>query len=368
MSEIANVFALFSARSIAMRRRLPAYLLAFAGMWLAAIRAGADEPLALRVESLLLPPSAGPLVMVDVHNPQKTAYQGNLAVKGPAAWRISPPQQVVSLKAGETKRVQFAVDRGVSDPSNAYPFEVSATASGTSILKKQLVHCATAPYYKPTIDGDPAEWKDAIPITFLTAGKKTTLATYWNRQQFAILVAVEEDQLVGYQENPGPRGFDAVQVAIAPQGSTAGNSPEALCTRWEFLFVAGANGGGAKCFRLAEPGMTLAEAQKPRKLGSLAYDKASVAVSRKGGITYYECAIPFAPMKQEIRPSEGREFCLSVLVHDPDGTGIRDWGEAAGLWPWQRNRLAWSRWEGAVWRPQPPFDNKLAWGLCASKY
>ena len=74
-----------------------------------------------------------------------------------------------------------------------------------------------------------------------------------------------------------------------------------------------------------------------------------VAVSRTAGVTRYECSIPFGPMRDRIRPSEGREFCLSVLVHDCDGTGIRDWGQAAGLWSWQRNPLAWSRWQGDRW-------------------
>ncbi|MHC4181658.1 MAG: hypothetical protein ACYSWU_29560, partial [Planctomycetota bacterium] len=97
-------------------------------------------------------------------------------------------------------------------------------------------------------------------------------------------------------------------------------------------------------------------------------EKAQVAVSRTGTMTYYECGIPFSPMRGQIRPSEGREFCMSVLVHDLDGTGIRDWGRAAGLWPWQRSRWAWSRWAGAVWGKQPPFDNKLQWGLCSSTY
>ena len=51
-----------------------------------------------------------------------------------------------------------------------------------------------------------------------------------------------------------------------------------------------------------------------------------------------------------------------------DGTGVRDWGEAAGLWPWQQNSLAWSDWPGAKWDGRSPFDNKLPWGLCSSKY
>ena len=68
-----------------------------------------------------------------------------------------------------------------------------------------------------------------------------------------------------------------------------------------------------------------------------------------------------------IRAAPGREFCLSVLVHDGDGTGLRDWGRAAGLWPQQRNRLAWCLWQGAKWPKDPPFDNKIEWGFCSSR-
>jgi hypothetical protein len=69
----------------------------------------------------------------------------------------------------------------------------------------------------------------------------------------------------------------------------------------------------------------------------------------------------------EIKATEGREFRFSVLVHDPDGTGVRDWGEAAGLWPWQRSRLAWASWQGVQWGKEPPFDSAIEWGFCSSK-
>jgi len=143
-------------------------------------------------------------------------------------------------------------------------------------------------------------------------------------------------------------------------------SPDAQASRYEFLVVGGTDGG--RCYRLAEPGTPLGETQDPRPLGPLVYDAAAAAVSRRGNTTYYEIGLPFQPMRDRIRPSEGREFCLSVLVHDPDGTGVRDWGEAAGLWPTERNHLAWSRWQGDSWGENPPLDNKIPWGMCSSKY
>lgn len=328
----------------------------------------AAPPVALRVESFTVPPSTQPLVHVQIKNLLAVPYQGSLSPKGPDGWQIAPAKRDVSLRPGETKRLAFAVERGLNLKSNSYPVEISATGGGVTVVRKQDVACASAPYFKPTIDGDPGEWKDAIPVTFTSGGKKTIISTYWNRRQFSILVAVEEEKLIGYPEEPAASRCDAVQIAISPQDGKTGTSPDQEASRFEFLFVSSGRGTSAKCFQLAAPGMKLAEGAKPRRLEPLQYEKAQVAVSRSGTTTYYECGIPFGPMRQEIRPSEGREFCMSVLVHDPDGTGIRDWGEAAGLWPRQRNRWAWSRWAGARWGKNPPLDNKLQWGLCSSKY
>lgn len=67
-----------------------------------------------------------------------------------------------------------------------------------------------------------------------------------------------------------------------------------------------------------------------------------------------------------LRPTTGREFCFSLLVHDPDGTGVRDLGRAASPLPARRNRLAWCSWRGVRWGPQRPLDGKIEWGFCSS--
>ena len=70
----------------------------------------------------------------------------------------------------------------------------------------------SAPYASPVIDGDPGDWKEAIPVTFTTGGRTTTISTVWKRKGFSILVAVEEAALI----LPGERAqFDAVQFALA---------------------------------------------------------------------------------------------------------------------------------------------------------
>ena len=287
-------------------------------------------------------------------------------MKPPEGWRVTPVQREVVLAKQETKRVSFAIEKGLDAVSNSYAIEVVATGGETRVVHRQNVACASAPYFKPVIDGKRDEWKDAIPVRFTSDGKRTELRTYWNRRSFSLLVAVEEAKLIG-QRRSGV--FDGVQLAISPEDSRTATSSDENADRYEFLLAWTGKGTAGACFRLATPGTRLAATQEDgRALGPLEYSDATVAVTREGGMTYYECSIPFEPMRDRIRPSEGREFFLSVLVHDADGTGIRDWGRAAGLAPWQRSRLAWSRWPGAKWDKQPPYDNKLRWGLCASKY
>jgi len=342
--------------------------------WLAtgvAKPAWSAQPIAMRVNSFTVAPAHTPLAVVMVQNTSWEPFQGKLQVRGPEGWLIVPAAMDLSVPPGGTGRAAFTVQRGTILEANSYPLEVVATGARTTFVHKQNVVCASAPYFRPRIDGNPDDWKDAIPVTFVTAGKKTVVSTYWNRRQFAVLVAVEEDNLVPRRAEAPKGPCDAVQLAISPEDTPTSTSPEQTAGRYEFLVAA--TGGPrdglwkAVCLQLANPATKLAATQKPRDLAALALAGAEAVVSRKGKVTYYECSIPLKSLDQ-IKAAEGREFCFSVLVHDPDGSGLRDWGQAAGLWPSQRNRLAWSDWPGARWGHQPPFDNKTAWGLCSSKY
>jgi len=339
---------------------------------LASTLSPAAEPVALRVENVTVPPSSRPPVNVWVKNLTEAPYEGVLAVSPPEGWQLSPAKREVSLGPGDLGRASFAMLKGLNLAANAYGVEVVATGGGSTVTHKQTIAAATAPYFKPTIDGDPAEWDQAVPVAWETAECKTAVRTYWSRRQFAVLVEVEEEKLVRLGPDGAGQGrggpFDAVQIAIAPRDAVTGTSEDDEAARFEFLLCAAEGEGEGRCFQLAAPGMKLAEAAKPRALGPLACDDAELAVRRQGQTTYYECSLSFRPMRDHIRPSEGREFRFSVLIHDPDGTGLRDLGTAAGLWPWQRNRLAWSRFEGDDWPEQPPFDGKLEWGMCSSVY
>jgi len=321
---------------------------------------------ALRVQHFTVPPATGPLMHVTVQNRRDAPYEGRISVRLPEGWRVEPAERPIALGPGETKDVAFTVAKGLNLDSNRYPVEAVATGSdGTVVSRKQEIACASAPFFQPKIDGRTGDWADAIPATFSAGGKRTTLSACWNRSDLCLLVEVEEEKHVAYRAGAE---FDAVQVAIAPRSAPPAAKPDQKAGRHEFLLVGSASAWSRdKCFLLARADDALAATQEPRPLAPLELKAAKVSVRRKGRTTVYEAAIPLSAMPG-IEPMEGRELCLSILVHDPDGTGLRDWGEPSGLWPWQRNRLAWSQWPGASWPKEPPFDSRIEWGVCSSKH
>lgn len=342
--------------------------MAVAAALVASSAAGAQDPVALRAEHFAVPPQTGPVTYVVVLNLLDRPYQGTLRVELPQGWRASRTEAKVALKPREMARVPFAIEHARGNKENRYRVRVTATGAGSTVVREQIVTCASAPHFRPKIDGRTGDWSDAIPTRFVHKGKSTVVRTYWNKQQFCVLFEIEEEKLVGYKKTPGPKGFDGVQFALAPRDARTPTAPTGKAERYEFLLAASPSiWSRDKCFLLLKAGDSMGEVRKPRPLAGLELKDARVKVRRRKGTTYYECAVPWAAMPT-MKPTVGREFYFSFLVHDPDGTGIRDWGEAAGLWPSQRNWLAWCSWAGVQWAKEPPFDGKVEWGLCTSKY
>ncbi len=331
--------------------------------FLASAQSPSGPAVALRVEHFIVPPATGPVTHVVVQNLRDTPYEGIVQLDLPEGWQWSPREQPVALGPEETARVPFTIEKATNLSSNTYPVTARATGPDTEeVVRKQSVVCASAPYFRPEIDGKLKEWCDALPVRFTSGDKQTTVYTYWNRRAFCLAVAVEEDAHQGPDRKTAGQPIDAIQFALAPRTAETGSADTDLTARYEFL---AAGGKKPACFSLIQPGTALSTTQAQRPLPGLKLPGAEVAVKRTKGVTYYECTIPFAAMP-DIRPAEGREFRFSILIHDPDGTGLRDWGEAAGLWPSQRNKYAWCNWAGAQWGKTPPYDGKIEWGLCSS--
>jgi hypothetical protein len=333
---------------------------------LAARSAESVSDLLVRAENFTVPPATGPLAHVLVRNPTDAECTVTVEPKFPEGWQWAPERRSVTVAAGQSKRVPFKIEKATDVESNRYPVDLTILEDNVKTVYSRDVVCASAPYYKSKIDGNFKDWSDAIPITFETAGKETVISTYWSKRHFCIYVQVEEDKLRSYDGDAA--SIDAVQFTLAPKNTATPSEPTAKAQRYEFLIV-DAKGLFAKdkCFCLTEPDTELSITQRPRPLEPLRLEEAMIVIKRRGKTTHYECAIPFSAMPT-IKPDVGREFSLSVLVHDPDGTGIRDLGKAMGLWPEQRNRFAWCVWGSVIWSDDPPYDSKLEWGLCSSKH
>ena len=320
---------------------------------------------AVRAENFTVPPATGPVTHILARNTSDRECTVTIVPKFPAGWQWTPGNRDVALAAGEAKRLPLTIERASDTKLNRYAVEITVMQGSDKTTHRQEVVCASAPYFKPKIDGRFNDWSDAIPMTFKTSGKKTVVSTYWDKRNFYLYVQVEEDKLNSYKKDAAE--VDAVQFALAARSAVTAAAGQARAQRSEFLIV-DVSGMFAKdrCFQLIEPGQELSVAQEARSLDGLVLNDAQVVVKRQGDITHYECAIPFAAVPT-IRPAVGREIRFSLLVHDGDGTGIRDWGKAAGLWLEQRNRFAWSRWDPAKWPVDPPYDSKVEFGLCSSK-
>lgn len=321
---------------------------------------------AVRAENFIVPPSTGPLTHIQTRNPGDTPCTVTIQPKFPDGWQWTPKNRTVTLGPQQTQRLAFTIEKASDIESNRYPVEITIINGAEKSVHRQNLVCASAPYLKPKIDGKFKDWSDAIPVTFTTDGRKTVISTFWNRQYFCLYIQVEEDKLCSYRKKTAL--IDAVQFALAPRNAATASVPTAGAQRYEFLVV-DFEGLFAKdkCFFLIKPVEELSVTQQQRPLETLELKEAQVVVKRLGRTTHYECAIPFAMMPQ-IKPDVGREIQFSILVHDPDGTGVRDWGKAAGLWPGQRYRFAWCTWDSMEFSDAPHYDSKVEWGLCSSKH
>jgi len=315
---------------------------------LTATVAPAAGPVTLHVRPLPVTPAHTPMIYVLVENVSDQPYEGSIRVELPGDWKSVPDTRPVELKPGERTEVSFASEGGVNRADNRYPVTVTATGdkpgttadtaaqpsppaplpagegstadTASAVSRNQAIVCASAPYFKPEIDGNADDWQDAIPVRWQSDGKRTTLRTYWNRRSFSVLVEVEEEDLVdpSVSEKRGASpaakcASDRVQLTLAPRDDTN--------KRFEFTLL-------------------------PNEKEPL--DGAELAVRREGNVTRYECMIPLRPMRRDLRPTEGREFRLGLTVHDAGNgaTGPRDVGAAMGRKP----------------------GSLVLWGMCSSKY
>ncbi len=315
--------------------------------------AASKPPVALRADNIVVPPDTGPVSGFTVVNLLDAPYAGKITVKLPEGWKADKTQFDVSLKARESKHIPFALEKAIASKTHVYPCTITAVGGGQTVTVAQQVICATTPYVKPKIDGDITEWlNDAVPVTFVCKDKKTVVRTYWNKRNYCLAVEVQEDKF--------DKSADAIQFALAYGKASTGKSDDDKTARYEFVIKDG------KCYQIAKPGGSLGDTQKPTALPTEPLAKSVVAVKREKDITTYEISVPMRPMMKVLKPTTGREYRFGVLVHDPDGTGVRQMAAVASPLPGTCNKYAWTKWIGAKFPDKPLLDSKLEWGFCTS--
>lgn len=305
----------------------------------------ADEaPLRVRMENFTVMPSTGPVVNVLVENRTGKATGTVVRVRWPDGWKGAPEEQKIMITPEGTAKAAFTIEKATDIAANRYPVSVEAMTGNRTVTRTQQIVCATAPYLKPKLDGRLDDWQDAAPITFLTRGKATTVMTGWSRRQFCL--AVRAGQMVA----------GAVQFALTPGAAEAPG-------RFEWLVVAPNEDGRAKCYQLFRPGDDLAIAERARPLAGMESSVLEAKVTRKGAAMCFEIAAPVKAVPG-LRPTPGRTFGFSLLVHTADG--LRDLGGVMNLWDDQRSPRSWCRWKGASFGPTPPFDSNIEFGFSSS--
>ncbi|MBT3198830.1 MAG: hypothetical protein HN350_02845 [Phycisphaerales bacterium] len=310
-------------------------------------------PVALRADNILVPPATGPVSGVTIVNLRNAPYTGKVTVTLPDGWKANQTQFDVTLEPNEKKQIEFSLEKAAANKDHVYPYTITAVGGGQTVTVNQKLICATTPYVKPKIDGDLAEWfDDAVPVAFDCKGKKTVVRTYWNKRNFCLSLEVQEDK---YEP-----AADAVQFALAYGKASTGKSADDKTARYEFVIV------GGKCYQLVKPGAPLGDTLKPAALPTEPVAKSEVAIKRAKDITTYEVSIPMRPMMKVLKPTTGRKYNFGLIVHDPDGAGVREMAKVTSPLPGSTNKYAWQKWIGAKFPEKPLLDSKLEWGFCTS--
>lgn len=347
------------------------------------IEVGAEktgQPVSIRITNFPIGLVTTPNIYVYVENGSTEACEGRLELVGPAGWTFEPAQVDVAVPAGETFRTMFTVYNARLNKENAFSFEakiVPKKAGQEIITTKQTLRTCSAPFGRPSIDlsdgGDVVEsldvtgphlelkpesvmqrWEDAFPITWTVQQHKTTLRAFWNRRNLSLLIGVEEDHWIP----DGDALVDAVQISLA----SPIDSKQTGENKFEFLV------------RNVDNKATLVELCSPAQLPNpnsridpktlVAVEESEVSIIRSGRVTWYAVSIPWKSVPS-IRAGEGREFYLSFLIHDPDGTGLRNFADEAGFV--QNYPKAWTPWKGGSLDNKGTRDHRVHWGMCSSK-
>jgi len=155
------------------------------------------KPVEFFVDDFVKPLARGGTLDVEVHNVLNRRINGTVAVEGLLGLSLARGKVAVSLSAGARTTLRFAIEEFRARRTNAYPFTFRFEGQAGTADWRETLSVNTIAYGRPTIDGDLADWADAIPVFVHDHGRDIDLTE-------AVLRI--EDQLKDV-----PRGFASVR-------------------------------------------------------------------------------------------------------------------------------------------------------------
>ena len=298
-------------------------------------------------------------VRVRLQNIGIRPQKGSIELDAPRSWKLASDRYEVNLAPGESKTYEFRALQTTADPNlnnaDAVPFGVIVRADGRYNFKFDRV-IATArnvlPGERPAIDGDLAEWSNAIWMNAGPNGAKIKgrVALKWDAQTLYIAAEVHESALmprrVEEQNYDFWRGHDALQIAFG-----TGETPETAPARAPFrdsdfgFLIApfGQSSTGDYEGRVLKLwGNDLAfnrAADRVRWGGQVPGSSCAIRRDERGELTTYEAAIPLSALPK-IVPSDLAQrddvVRFGWLLHNDEGQTL-DWGREIGNFPWWEN-------------------------------
>ncbi|HYG77708.1 MAG TPA: hypothetical protein VEK08_22070 [Planctomycetota bacterium] len=112
------------------------------------------------------------ILNVAVHNCTNREIKGKLAVKAPADVSLASSEQSVTLQAGETRTLTFAVSSAKTNAANSYPFSFDFSSDAGSASYSEAMNAAVVVKGAKTIDGNLDDWNSVPGVTVVATKQK----------------------------------------------------------------------------------------------------------------------------------------------------------------------------------------------------
>ncbi len=297
-------------------------------------------------------------IRVRVQNIGLGEQNGTVKLSAPKGWKLANERYDFRLGEGESKTYEFRATLAPLNPKwpkGRVPLAFSISGSTRLGLSSEVSIASATPVSSsetPRIDGDLAEWSDAIYQTVAPnrARVGAKVALKWDAKNLYIAAQVRETALSPRLLSEGSyefwQGHDALQIAFGiTNGPESAPSPGPFrdSDRGFLLSPFGQKGPGdyegriLKLWAPDKPFNTLGD--RIRWGGAVTGGACSIARDEKAGLTTYEARLPLAALPGlDPRSLSARDGVIRFgwVLHNDEGAPL-DSGRSLGNFPWWDN-------------------------------